>query len=127
MARRSGRPPQIADPGNSDSLGVGALAEGELAHGERGIIEDLATAPAGGGQPGMAPAGGAPQPSPPQGGAAMDLFGPTTHPDEPMQAGLPGGPGAAGALDEDPDEVLRVIYQAFPHPDIARLLESRDF
>lgn len=125
MARRSGRPPQIADPSNQDSLGVGALAEGELAHGERGIIEDLATAPAGGGQPGMAPAGGAPQPSPPQGGAAMDLFGPTTHPEEPMQSGLPGGPGSSGVLDHDAYSFLRAAYEVFPHDDLLRLLESK--
>ena len=122
MARRRGSGnPQT----NPEGLGVGALAEGELAHGERPIVESLAGGPAG-------PAPGGPEPQggqPPQGGAGMDLFGPSTHPGEPITSGVGSGPGAPGGqvLDNDPDEVLRMLYEVMPHDDIRMLMEGRQF
>lgn len=49
------------------------------------------------------------------------MFGPTGRPDEPMTAGLEDG--MSGMMNEqDPDLVLRAMYQMFPHPAIARLI-----
>ncbi len=124
MARRRGR--GGASPVDSD-LGVGALA-GEVQHGERGLVEQTA-APQGGPQGPGGPPQGQPPAQPPQGGAGMDLFAPSGHPGEPIQAGIPGGPGGQGGqmLENDPDDLLRAIYQAYPHDDIRALLEAREF
>ena len=121
MARRRGRRPPNPG-GNPDGLGVGALADGDLQHGERPIVESLATGAQG-------PAGPpAPQPQGGGGGGEIDLFAPSQRPQEPIQDGMPGGPGASGGvLDDDPDMFLRAAMDRMPHPDIARMLEAREF
>jgi len=49
----------------------------------------------------------------------MDVFGPTSRPDEPVTAGL----DQAGLMDpNNPDMMLQLIYEQFPHPSIARLI-----
>lgn len=135
MARRRGRgggSSAVPDPvSNPDGLGVGALAEGRLEHGERGTVESLAAGP-----PNEGPGGGRPQPQPqPQGGggqprgggtpgADAELFAPTQRPGEPINAGVD---QAGTVLADDPDAFLRAAYQVFPHPDILRLIEAREF
>lgn len=74
--------------------------------------------------------GSSPSPptQPPGGGGAAplvdvqrpDIFGPTRRPDEPLSAGVV-GPG--GLLPDDPTELLRAVYLAFPSPGVRRLLE----
>ena len=49
----------------------------------------------------------------------MDVFGPTGRPNEPATAGL----ANQGMVNpDDPDMMLKAIYQMFPHPSLARLL-----
>jgi hypothetical protein len=51
----------------------------------------------------------------------IDAFGPTQRPNEPMTAGL----GQEGLYSpDDPDLPIRIMYQLYPHPSLARLLES---
>ncbi|NIS14598.1 MAG: hypothetical protein GWN97_22510 [Thermoplasmata archaeon] len=55
------------------------------------------------------------------------IFGPSERPGEPITEGLDFGQvGAAepSMIPDDPDEVLRAIYEAFPHPAIARLIRE---
>lgn len=62
--------------------------------------------------------------SPPGAGVPPGLlggaFGPTTRPDEDPGTMPPSSP----AMD-DPDLLLRAMYQRFPHPDLERLLLRR--
>lgn len=127
MARRRGG--RARNPANNpEGLGVGALAEGRLPHGARGTVESIAQRPG--------PDGGPPQPQqasrqPPQQappGADMDLFAPTQRPSEPPTTGLNSGPGSGGmVLADDVDMWLRAATDQFPHPDLYRLLEGREF
>ena len=125
MARRRGRGGRPEAMAQTDDLGVGGLA-GDLAHGEREVVESVATSPQGGGQP---------QPEPGQaqgqrGGARadQDIFAPSTHPEQPPTSGLPMGPGRSSTvLADDPDELLRALHQSYPHPDLLWLLENREF
>ena len=49
----------------------------------------------------------------------MDVFGPTQRPDEPVNAGLQ----PEGMYSEaDPYMMVRLAYQVYPHPSLARLL-----
>ena len=67
--------------------------------------------------PGVAEGGAGPAPPPPQ--AAEALFGPSNQPG-------PGGPrqGGNNFIAADPDLLLKTIYQAFPHPEIRRLVND---
>ena len=49
---------------------------------------------------------------------AAGVFGPTQRPGEPISTGLGGGM----IVPEDPDVLLRALWQVYPHPDIARLI-----
>jgi hypothetical protein len=61
-------------------------------------------------------------PAPPQSpGAPGGILGPTARPNEPLNAGLNNEPRI---LPRDPDALLRALYQAYPHPDIARLIQG---
>ncbi len=48
------------------------------------------------------------------------ILGPTAFPNEAITAGM----DQPKALPRDPDDLLRAIYQKYPHPDIARLLRD---
>ncbi len=68
---------------------------------------------------GAASSGSPPIPSGP------DVFGPTTRPSEPLTAGAPFGPGPgpdAASLPITPEAIVMAMYQAFPHPDLLRIL-----
>lgn len=71
------------------------------------------------------PSGGPAQtPPPPSGpGAAFPdgAFGATQRPTEPITQGLPGG-DLARDFGGDVDYALRVMYQLYPHPELARLI-----
>jgi hypothetical protein len=119
MARRRGgrnNGPQARAP----ELGAGGVASAGLQHGERQAVEDTA-AMAPGEQPpaGMPMGGGAPPPIP--GGSP---WAPTERPGEPITAGLD-EQQQAPVLDDDPDEMLRILYHAYPHPDLLDLLRAR--
>lgn len=63
--------------------------------------------------------------------SAIPLGAPTNRPNEPVQAGLPIGPGpgpeAAGIPSPDPVEMtLRGLYEMYPNRDLAELLEDID-
>ena len=70
---------------------------------------------AGGPSPGGAPAPGGAPPIDPGG-----VFGPTANPGEPITAGVPGVESPA----PDSKDVLRVIYESYPSPWIAGLLNG---
>lgn len=125
MARRRGRGGRPEAMAQTDDLGVGGLA-GELAHGEREVVESVATSPQGGQAPQPEPGGG----GQPQGGARadQDIFAPSNHPEQPPTSGLPMGAGRSShVLADDPDEFLRVLHESYPHPDLLWLLENREF
>lgn len=142
MARSRGVKRREGGGGGDTSLGVGGLA-GPLAHGERGVVESVATAAeapvplppmapvAGPSTPASMTAPGGAQlgsPSPPP----IDLYGPSQRPDEPLTAGL-AGPTATPLIPPDPDEAIRALYEtAISNPrlqaaaeDLRRLLEGR--
>lgn len=106
---------------NPDGLGVGALAEGQLEHGERGVVESLAQPPPAGGGMGGAPPAPRPQRTGPAPGSAVDLWGPTGRPEEPITSGM-NDPGPAPMIADDPNMLLRALVQIDPHPDLVRLL-----
>lgn len=61
----------------------------------------------------------------------IPLTAPTNRPNEPIQAGLPIGPGpgpeAAAIPSPDPVEMtLRGLYEMYPNRDLAELLEDID-
>lgn len=63
--------------------------------------------------------------------APIPLSAPTTRPNEPVQSGLPIGPGpgpeAAALSSPDPVEMtIRALYEAFPNRDLAELIEDMD-
>lgn len=69
------------------------------------------------------PAG--PQQGPPQAvpGAQGSIFRDSQNPNEPVQAGLPIGPGAGPSTGADPLGMLRAIYQKFPSEGIRLLIQ----
>ena len=127
--RTPAKPAAVSGPGalSRRTDGAAQQAVGEYRaeeHGQRkALMEQKAGAPmfgqgGGGGTP--------PPPGPPQ--PPGSAFGPTQRPNEdPVVAqsmrhqGL--GGQMAGILPPDPDATLRAIYAAFPHPDIAALLQ----
>ena len=61
----------------------------------------------------------------------IPLSAPTSRPNEPVQSGLPIGPGpgpeAAALASPDPVEMtIRALYEAFPNRDLAALIEDMD-
>ncbi len=70
----------------------------------------------------------------PQGGArpapifGQSAFRPTERPGEPIQSGIPFGPGSSGSNQIIPtdtvDSFLRALYQVFPDDAILRLLKE---
>lgn len=61
----------------------------------------------------------------------VPLDSPTSRPNEPVQSGLPIGPGpgpeAAALSSPDPVEMtIRALYEAFPNRDLAALVEDMD-
>jgi hypothetical protein len=67
------------------------------------------------------PSGGPPAGAGGQGLPPMDVFGPTSRPGESPTAGI----GQEGLFSpEDPDLPIRIMYQMYPHPSLARLLEN---
>src|SRR4051794_15174476 len=68
----------------------------------------------------------APSPTPP-----TPLPAPSTRPNEPVQSGLPSGPGPGpqsvpGSIPDPVEAQLRGLYYAFPNRDLASLLEMID-
>ncbi len=55
-----------------------------------------------------------------------DVFAPTDFPDEPPTAGVPYGPGSNGPslLPDDPDMLLRLMYQLTGDPDLLGLIRE---
>lgn len=118
------RPAAVSPPGRLSARTDGGPGQPIRApsggkYGERKALEDaqravpLASAPS---VSGPAPAATAAAPPAPP----MGAFGPTARPAENPLAGL----GAEQrALQADPDEFIRVLYQMYPHPDIARLID----
>lgn len=95
------------------------------AYGQRQALASLQkAAPMAAGGNGVVAAGGPPAASgglPP--GIANGILGPTQRPTEPVTAGLPSGPDRQ-IFPDDPDQLLRAIYQRYPHPDIGRFLQG---
>lgn len=63
--------------------------------------------------------------------APIPLDSPSSRPNEPVQSGLPIGPGpgpeAAALSSPDPVEMtIRALYEAFPNRDLAALIEDMD-
>lgn len=50
-----------------------------------------------------------------------DVFGPTQRPGESPLAGVPLG----GQTPTDPDTIIRLLYAAFPHPQLLKLIRRR--
>lgn len=128
MARRRGKgggSPTGDLANNPDGLGVGALAEGELQHGERGIVESISQGPPPGG--GGGPAAGGGQQAGPIPGSAVDLWGPTGRPEEPITAGVDQGPGGPPRPEVgDADAVDLVVRQAFAITGSPHLMQLLD-
>lgn len=88
------------------------------------------------------PMAGTPVPAPPPAGAGAapvryatpsdtpNLTDPTRRPDEPLEAGMPFGPGpgpsAAPAPMSDTEARLRALYQAFPTRELRELIRQID-
>jgi len=58
----------------------------------------------------------------------VDAFGPTERPNEPVTAGLPFGSGYSPqqAVEEDPDMMLRVLYNVYPDPIFLQMMNRQD-
>tara|TARA_R110002012_G_scaffold189604_4_gene356973 strand:- start:690 stop:1016 length:327 start_codon:yes stop_codon:yes gene_type:complete len=57
---------------------------------------------------------------------AIDVFGQTQNPSEPVTSGLPFGPGATpvAPMQDDADMLLRAIYNVYPDPSLLRFLRG---
>lgn len=80
-------------------------------------------------RPGTLPSGVSSNPQPVVGpGDIPSLEDPTNLPNQPLTAGLPGGPGVGPEAlnviaDENPElGILRHLYARFPNPDLRRLI-----
>ena len=71
------------------------------------------TPPAGGGGASVSPAAAAP----------AGVFGPTNRPGESPTAGAAGPVPPMAQVDTD--AIIRILYQAFPHPQLLRLIRRR--
>lgn len=58
----------------------------------------------------------------------VDAFGPTERPNEPVTAGLPFGSGYSPqqSIEEDPDMMLRVLYNVYPDPIFLQMMNRQD-
>ncbi len=124
--RTPAKPAPVSGPGAMSQRTDGGASQpirvaGDQPYGARkASTEAQGAAPlaAGGGAPpgvGAAGTGGGASPMPP-----LDVFGPTSRPNEPATAGL----DRSGLVSpDDPDMMLRMIYEQFPHPSIARLIQ----
>jgi len=135
MARsRKPRPPNnpapVAGPGKLSARTDGGPGQPvrnfpAQSHGQRGQLTDLQQAaplsagPGGGGGGGRPP--GVPDPL-----LSQDVFGPTRNPNEPIQAGIPFGPGdnGQGMLPTDPNELLRALIRVKPSARLVALLSQ---
>jgi len=59
----------------------------------------------------------------------INAFGPTERPNEPVTSGLPFGPGYTPQQDiqDDPDMILRVLYNVYPDPIFLQMMNRQDF
>lgn len=90
------------------------------AYGSRQALEQQqAAAPLAAGPPAPGVGGGAPGGPPPS-----NIFGPSQRPDESPFAG--GQDQQMTLLPQDSNALLRVIYNVYPHPELARLIEYWD-
>lgn len=85
--------------------------------------------PSAGGPPAASPTpgaeGAAGGPAPPMPGTLTGLTAPSQRPNEPIEAGFdPEFVPPQPMIEQDPDLLLRALYQVYPHEDIRRLLES---
>ena len=125
--RQPRNPAAVSPPGSGARTDGGAGSKSQPlrlpsggAYGQRGAAEaQQAAAPmAAGGQAapsmgGGGPAGGTTAPP-------IDVFGPTGRPNEPATQGLE----RQGMINpDDPDMMLKLIYDQFPHPSLARLIQ----
>lgn len=105
-------PAPVSGPGalsrRTDSPPVYASPQGERPYGERKAVEQQAQA------------------APMYRSVEEGVFGPTERPEQPPTAGAPFGPGRtpSNPVPDDPNVMLRAIYEVYPHPDIYRLLTS---
>lgn len=130
MARRRGGYQKPSNGGGASP--PGALAQRKVPHLERtglaygenkAVNEQQSAAPlSAAGTPG---AGVPPSPRRALPTGEEGIFGGTDRPHEPMTSGVDmgAGPGAQQPLmQEDPNMLLRALADAFPHPDLDRLL-----
>lgn len=91
-------------------------------YGDRQAMESLQqSAPMSAGAPLASP----PSQSPSQAGVAAvpgGVFGPTQRPAESPLTGIQG----PRRIPDDPNQILRMLYEIYPHPDIARLIDPND-
>lgn len=100
------------------------LERSGLPYGENKAVNEQQTA-APMSQTGTPGAGASPSPRRALPTGSEGIFGGTERPEEPLTAGVDwgAGPGAQQpVLDDDPNVMLRALAQAFPHPDLDRLL-----
>lgn len=115
------RPAAVSGPGRLSARTDGGPAQPIRApsggpHGQRKELEDLQrAAPLPAAEPSI-PSGAGIAPAQAPGG----IFGPTQRPAEDPLRGLD---AEQRALEADPTEFVRVLYQLYPHPDIARLID----
>jgi hypothetical protein len=70
-----------------------------------------------------------PRPRPKIDMTQVNAFGPTDRPNEPVTAGLPFGPGYTPETDiqDDPDMILRALYNVYPDPIFLQMMNRQDF
>lgn len=58
----------------------------------------------------------------------VNAFGVTERPNEPVTSGLPFGPGFTPEQDivDDPDMILRVLYNVYPDPIFLQMMNRQD-
>ena len=57
----------------------------------------------------------------------VNVFGQTQNPNEPVTSGLPfgAGPSPTAPMADDPDMLLRAIYNVYPDPSLLRFLRGQ--
>lgn len=96
-------------------------------HGQRQQLEGMAsqTGVGGGGPVGGGPPTGTAGGAAGQSGLGMDVFRASDYPDQPSTPSTPAYDMAAQAIPDDPDVLLRAMYEMTRHPDVLRLLSMR--
>lgn len=134
--RQPSTPAAVSGPGSESARTDGTTPRVDLtgldaqSHGQRSELEAVAGSTGGpGGPPAPAPSSASSSGPSPVSDAdptlSMDVFRPSDYPGLPTVPSSPFYDMAAQSVPDDPDALLRALYETSRHPDILRMMSMR--